>query len=155
MWPFRKKSTIPQNQFHGFDLNVWDYLGWSEIRYDHVPSTIHFFWKKGDDDIRAYTLTGGSDFHLKTIARLHSYVHKTCELWRIHEIELYTPVRYPSKFLKEWMFSEYGYAWNDEKTWWVIASDQDKYEYSAVSQKDKPKIIENDNVLTIDFKNKK
>jgi len=61
----------------------------------------------------------------------------------------------PSKFLKEWMFSEYGYAWNDEMGRWNPASDQDKYEYSVVSQKDKPKIIENDNVLTIDFKNKK
>lgn len=154
MWPFRKKSDLNQNMFHGFDLNVWDYLGWTEIKYDGVPNLIHFFWKK-DNDVRAYTLTGRPAFHLKEVAELHSFVHKTCELWRISELDIYSVIRNPSIFFKEWVFSDHGYVWDIEKSWWVLASDQDRYNHSVLQhQKKHPEIYTKDNIVTVNFKTK-
>lgn len=159
MWPFRKKvvkTPKPKpNMFHGYDLNEWNYLGLTQIKFDSVPNTIFFLQKKGKDDVRAYTLSGRPDAILKTIAKLHSYVHETCELWRIKEYELYTPIREPSKFLKEHMFSEKGFVWSTEKEWWVPASDKDRYDHSvATHRKETPKIISDNNVLTVNFKDR-
>ena len=152
MWPFKKKPKNNQIMFHGFDLNLWDYLGSTEITFDGVPNLIHFFWKKGDDE-RAYILTGRPEAILKTIAKLHAYVHNHCELWRVHELDIFLPIKNPSKFLKEWAFTNNGYVRNTETKWWVLASDQDRYKHSvAHHHKKHPEIYTTDNIVTVNFK---
>ena len=151
MWPFKKKSVVEQNLLHDHDLNVWNYLGWTEIKYDGVPNSIHFFSAKDDESERSYVLKGRPEFVLREIAKLHAYVVNHCELWRICEHDLFVPVRGPSKFLKEWVFKNHGYVWGTEKKWWVLASDQDRYDYAQANQT--PKIIAtDDNLITVNFK---
>lgn len=155
MWPFRKKTKSKLNVLHGHDLDVWDYLGWTEIRFDGVPNSIHFFWKKGKEDVRSYVLTGRPSSVLKAIKELHRYVSDTCELWRIRENEIYIPIRNPSNFLKEYMMDHFSGVWSTERNWWVSASDQDKYDHSVRShQKKHPDIYTDDNIVTVDFKSK-
>jgi hypothetical protein len=155
MWPFKKKVLVENNLLHGYDLEVWEYLGWTEIKFDGVPNSIHFFWKRGNGDERSYTLTGRPEFVLKEIAKLHRYVSDHCELWRIREDDIYMPIRTPSKFLKEWVFDNHGYVWSTEKKWWVLASDQDRYEHSVSKhQKKHPEIYTENNIVTVNFKDK-
>jgi hypothetical protein len=154
MWPFRKKPATTQKTFHGFDLTVWDYLGSTEIKFNKVPIPIYFFWKKETHE-RAYTVTGHSKFFLNEVTKIHPFVINECELWRIGESVVYTSIHRPSIFFKEWIFSEYNYVWSTEKSWWVCATDADKYKRSvAQTQKETPKIVTDNNVLTVDFKNR-
>lgn len=154
MWPFwKKKVVVEKNLLHGHDLNVWNYLGWTEIKYDGVPNLVYFFSQKGDDNMRSYALSGRPESILKEIAKLHQFVVNHCELWRICEHDIFVPIRNPSKFLKEWVFDNHGCVWSKEEKWWVLATDQDKYEHSVSQhQKKHPEIYTSDNIVKVNFK---
>lgn len=146
-----KKTETPQNLLHGVDMDVWDYLGSTEIRFDKVPFIIYFFWKKGDDDVRQYVVGPSDDSRIAFVKSNHRYIYHTCELWRIAETEIYVPIREPSKWLNEYMFNQHGHTWDKEKKWWVLATEQDRYDHAKANQT--PKIIAtDDNLIKVNFK---
>lgn len=154
---FRKKKAkveVTKNFLHGVDLDVWDYLGSTEIKFDNVPYELYFFHKKGSVAERKYILVGSNSSRLKIVTEVHSFVYHDCELWRIGEHEIFAVIRKPSKTLKAIAFDDYGYVWSKEKDWWVYASDQDRYNHEvSVHQKKHSKIIsEDNNIVKIDFK---
>lgn len=155
MWPFRKKSETKKNTFHGVDLEVWEYLGSTEIKWNSLPSTIYFFSSKIDQNERNYILSGRPKSVLTEISQYHTYVSDKCELWRIGEFEFYHVIMKPSKFLKNWMFTNRGCVWNIEKKWWTLASEQDRYDHSVAQHRKKhPEIYTEDNIVTVNFKPK-
>jgi hypothetical protein len=153
MW-FRKNKTEPaKNLLHGVDIDLWDYLGSTEIKFDKIPFIVYYFWKKGDDDVRQYVVGGSDKSSIAFVKGNHRYIYHTCELWRIAETEIYVPIREPSKWLNEYMFNQHGHKWDKEKNWWVLATDQDRYEHSvAQHQKKHPEIYTADNIVTVNFK---
>jgi hypothetical protein len=151
MW-FQKpvKEEAPQNIFHGVDLNEWNYLGSSPIKYGTQPFEVYYFMKKGDD-VRKYVVKGSDKSSIKFVSENHRYISHTCELWRISELEIYTPIYAPSNWLKDHLFQTNGWKWDTTKKWWVLATDQDKYEYAQANQSIKV-IATDDNIVSVNFK---
>lgn len=149
----RKNNEPTKNHFHGVDLNVWDYLGSTTIKWDSIPVDVYFFNTKGTGEERKYVLAGGHRTLLKEILEFHSFVYHTCELWRIGEHKLCAVINSPSETLKKLTFERYGWVWNKGKNWWVHASENDKYEYE-VSKKTPKAIVTDNNIIKVDFKEK-
>lgn len=154
---FRKKKAKVESTnrvFHGVDLEVWDYLGSTEIKFDNIPYELYFFHKKGAVTERKYVLVGSTPSRIKLVRNIHSFVYHDCELWRIGEHGIFAVIRNPSKALKAIAFEEHGYVWSKEKNWWAHASDKDRYDYEVtLHQKKQSKVIsEDDNIVKIDFK---
>lgn len=161
MFGFFKKKKIQNkssNSLHGFDLDIWNYLGYTTIRFvgdnDVVTSkaTVFFFCKKDDYNKRSYYLqkTGYSSFDN------HVWLYEVIPLWMCGEKSLYTIVRNePSIFLKQYMLEHHDNEWCDETKWW-ISTENAKYKSAVINNKKEkttPVKTEN-NIIFVDFTKK-
>jgi hypothetical protein len=153
MWFLKNNSEPTKNLLHGVDMNFWDYLGSTEIKWNRVPCRIYFFRSK-DTETRKYVLVGVPELLINEVKNFHSFVYNACELWRSGEVELYSVIHEPSKFLKAWVFETERWVWNTEKRWWALATEKDKYDYVvSTHRKETPEIIRDDtNLIKVDFK---
>lgn len=158
----RAISEKEQNFFlHGYDLREWDYLGYSDIfyRYNNNPTdkysaNVFFFMLKNNDKVRHYVVRHhhhSSAFNFN----IHEWVTTVADIWRANQTPWYDPVRtLPSKYLKDRMLLDHDSVWDQDKSWWIRATEQEQYNASMTKQrkpkKEKAKEID-ENVVKVDF----
>lgn len=154
----RKAADAPR--LHGFNLNDWDYLGYTEISitYSDIKhkevAQIFFFMLKGNETKRKFVVKAKS---LQKEFEQHAWVSGTACLWAANEKEWYQAVtNHPSKYSKERMLTEHACEWDYDKNWWVSTS-ATKYAAASKSQQDttkeeSPVVAVEDNVLKVNFK---
>lgn len=148
-------------RLHGFNLNKWEYLGYTEISINYTDVkyketvTAFFFMDKEDHNRRKYILKGeGSD---KKKFKDHPWVERVAELWVAGEKDWYAPITdNPSKYTRARILREYASVWSDEKNWWV-SNNASKYASAKANQDEQEESAEDNivevqgNVLTVDF----
>ena len=145
---------------HGFDLNIWEYLGSSKISYIDTNNVItssclvFFFCKKTDHNIRDFNVQYTHSF------KYHTWIYESASLWKSNQKEIYQCINYePSSFLKEYMLNKYKSIWSKENNWWT-SGDVVKYESAKKEQIENKKkelttSMENNNVVTVKFDKEK
>lgn len=136
MWPFKEKQM-----FHKHDLNKWNYLGCTEIKFlteGEVGSKtwVYFFIEKVDPSKRSYTL--GSN--LSESFKYHPFVDHYCKLWKIGTYTDWALCQTTPTKLAKRIAKDAGYAF-DGKIWIKIVE---------LPPEKKPTVVE-DNVIKVDF----
>jgi hypothetical protein len=168
-WLFGKKVEEVQNDsiMFGFDLNKWNYLGYTTISYNTSHANIHFFSDKENDDIRKYFVMSESRYiDSDYFKKYHGWINTTAELWRICEHPLYmAPSGNPSKYLKDYMLKNFAAEWLEDengKFWWrqtIFFNQHSKNNQSTskakakIESKDVVK-EETDNIIKVEFNKK-
>lgn len=150
-------------RLHGFNLNKWEYLGYTEISISYTDTTYKeavtafFFMDKEDHSRRKYVLKGeGAD---KKKFKEHLWIERIADLWVAGEKEWYHPItNNPSKYTRARILREYASVWDSSKNWWV-SNNASKYASATTNQNEQEqeesiddKIVDvQDNVLTVDF----
>ena len=162
-------EEVSDNLFHGVDLDDWNYIGQNKITYtskymeqdiETGSATVFFFSEYGDDDTRKYVIVchyGGKGKDHK----LHPWILKIADPWRIGELPLYRPVtENPGKYLQEFMLENYNAVWREQadgQWWWKKTGDAAKYDAAAAKQQKpketKPEITQTDDekIITVEF----
>lgn len=128
---FKKKEA--NISLYGRDLNIWNYLGFSTLKYTNseIACDIHFFVLKGNDKIRDYYL----DTRYPSNFKDHNWM-TNAHLWKANEIGLkYAIATWPSAYMKS-ISKKDGYDWNYDKKEWI------------------PSSITEGNIVSVDFKKK-
>lgn len=152
----------PPKMLHGFDLSIWEYIGYSDIKYiDTEGNTtssccVFCFCRKNDYSIRDYKLQ-------YTSFKYHTWVLKEADLWKANLRELYSCInKEPSVFLKKYMEEKYKNWWNPETNWWTNEENA-KYQHAKKEQQSNFKtknspltdIKEEGNIVTVNFDKEK
>jgi hypothetical protein len=131
------RRVDPRVMLHGYDLDEWDYLGFSRIQFQSegkvtYEAIVHFFVDQSNRDIREYHIESNvADYFYEN----HTWITK-CHLWAALQIGETTVVEtWPSPYLRGVKAVE-GFTWSDDKGWVASALTA-----SAVDG----------NVITVDF----
>lgn len=142
-WISRLLKSRKHEYLHGFNLNVWNYVGRSMIYYEETgikfPAHVYFFEKKNSNKRNYIIVPDGSvPKYLKGEFKIHCWVLQFAEIWRIGEYELHSIINQdPSQWLREKMLTEYNKKWDYQLLNW---------------KKIPPKISEDNNIVTLNFK---
>lgn len=135
----KKKTKTPDVKsgplLHDHDLDVWTYLGYTELKLDEVNHPVFMFCSKDSLKKRSYIIKG---MNAELVKKYHSYVHKYLDPWVHGENEIYHYVSHPSNDLKQWMLDYYGVYWDKETSWWAT-NEQSKYHQAQFREKAKKK----------------
>jgi len=129
MWSFKKK-----NVFHGHDLNKWNYLGSSEIKFTDdgiiTRQSYIYYFVHNETDKRSYHC---SNKYMK----MHQFISHYSELWKIGETSLFEIILdKPSKYCIK-LAADTGYKFDYNNTCWI--------KFLAPTKT-------TDNVIKVDFK---
>lgn len=143
-----------KHEFQGLELDVWMYLGYTELQLDNKPYIIHMFCQHEDHSKREVRIQG-TDRAVELIEDYHTYYQRYTQPWSMGDGEIYFYVNHPSKFLKQYMIEKYAHEWDKESQWW-IPSDSAKYKSAQSKQtktqkKEAPKTTVDENVVKVDF----
>lgn len=157
------ESSEVGHKLYGVTLGAWVYLGYTIVKWvdpnDEKKITsecdVHFFHNIKTEE-RKYVLVG--DKYRVESFKHHSFVDRTCELWRAKEHEIYQPIHEkPSKWLQELMATKLDipYYWDEYKKWWSqdtvkVQNDKAKKNKIKLGKKTKEETPAN-NVVTVDF----
>lgn len=156
-----KASTALDNakNLHGVNLNEWNYLGRSKIKFVYSNSDaaeeagVYLFCKVGDIHKRKYVIKpNDAGKYMCDKFQNHPWISELADLWIIGEKDLYEPVKdEPSKFLKEYMKEHHDSVWSTEELWWVNAV-KSVSPPPKTNKKKTNKLSTDDNVVKVDFK---
>lgn len=107
--------------FYGVDLNKWDYLGSTKIKWINKHNetldevNVLFFSSVKDTNNRFWDIPDDHRLHREFTS--HPFIFHL-NRWRICDYELWDLIETPSKFLKEKMLNQENMIWySQEKIW--------------------------------------
>lgn len=141
MFTFLKRLFTPKDYFYKHDLNVWQYLGCSEISFvNEMDMKTHgcyvFFFEHKESGKRSFYAQFNDSYEKIKFNRSHHFFTKHAPIWKAGETDLFHHIHEPSIYLRQYMESRYNWVWDANDGWW----------------KSKPKKTHTaDNVITVEF----
>lgn len=157
---FRRKNKDPKKYLNQLDvdLDVYDFLGTSNFRYNDIPHkwVCYFFVEKHDYEggRRLIKVLGNAPDY-----KHHSWFFTHAVPWELGQGELYKHISGTvSDKLNAYVIQKFGYMWDTETHSYVPASAEKLYERAAATQSEANNdVIEriediNDNIVSVNFK---